>query len=207
MHRIEKTPNEAGTFIETPPNRTPIGADWLNAIQEELAYVIEQASITLKYAATDTHTQLLEAINTHVLSPFDATAQEIDNACDLTVNGFHASGRAIYLYENVAPTGWTIVAVPDAVLATKGGAQAYNVNGGNLAGSWTQPDHTLIVAEMPAHTHSHIIGDSAAGITSVVGQNNAGNLDTSSTGGDGAHNHGIIYRPYAAVGIVASRDA
>ena len=63
MHRIEKTPNEGGLFGETPPNRTPIGADWLNAIQEEIAYIIEQAAITLKLAATDDHHQLLTALN------------------------------------------------------------------------------------------------------------------------------------------------
>ena len=63
MHRIEKTPNVGGLFGETPPNRTPIGADWLNAIQEEIAYVIEQAGLTLNLAEGDTRIQLLAALN------------------------------------------------------------------------------------------------------------------------------------------------
>lgn len=57
---------------------------------------------------------------------------------------------------------------------------------GAAAGAET---HTLVVNEMPAHTHSHTIGNSAAGSTSVVGANNIGNLNTSSAGGGLAHNN------------------
>jgi hypothetical protein len=142
-----------------------------------------------------------------------ATASEINTACDQSINAFHASGRKIYIYENTAPTGWTIVAVTDRVLAVKGGSQAYNTTGGTQAGTWTQPDHTLSIAEMPSHRHKP--DDNRKFMTGV---NLGGGLDVDSggqgdatwytnyQGGGGAHNHGTTYRPYAAVGIIVSRD-
>ena len=64
------------------------------------------------------------------------------------------SGTKMWFYQDTAPTGWTIVAAAaDAVLAVKGGSNAYNAAGGTQAGTWTQPDHTLTTAETPAHTH------------------------------------------------------
>jgi hypothetical protein len=55
--------------------------------------------------------------------------------------------QKIWVYRNTAPDGWAIdSAVVDVVLALKGGAQAYNCNGGTLAGTWTQPDCTLTLA-------------------------------------------------------------
>lgn len=227
MHRIEKIPNIGGFFGEVPPNRTPVGADWLNAVQEEIAYVIEQAGLTLKLASTETRQQLKEAIDIQARVGYTATITEINEACDLSVNAFHAPGRKIYLYEDVAPTGWTIEGVADRVLAVKGGAQAYNVAGGTQAGSWTQPNHTLVEGEVPAHTHgttgdhthtsAFVTGtDSKTGYNLASTSSAAGDINHPTTsngdhahanfGGGGAHNHGTTYRPYAAVGIIVSRD-
>jgi len=61
MHRTEGTNNLVNMFTNGPP-ATCVEQNWLNAIQEELAYVIEQASIALETANTDTHTQLYQAI-------------------------------------------------------------------------------------------------------------------------------------------------
>ena len=48
----------------------------------------------------------------------------------------------VWFYLNVAPTGWAIdTSAADAILAVKGGTNAYNVAGGNQAGTWTQPNH------------------------------------------------------------------
>ncbi len=66
MHRIEganfKIIAGKNTFTDGPPG-TAIGADWLNAVQEEIATVIESEGIALSTASVDTHGQLLEAIN------------------------------------------------------------------------------------------------------------------------------------------------
>ena len=118
---------------------------------------------------------------------------------DHKVNNFFVAGRKLYLYENTAPTGWTIVAVTDKVLAVKGGSAAYNVSGGNTGGSFT-----ISTANAPAHTHTGAvntyIGLAGGGLTYYTGSSGA--IPTGSTGGgDG------LYRPAAAVGIIISKDA
>jgi len=127
---------------------------------------------------------------------------------DYKVNNFFVSGRKLYLYENTAPTGWTIVAVTDKVLAVKGGSDAYNVTGGNTGGTWTQPNHTLTIAEMPYHRHllSAVVSWSGGG-SGIAASSTGLSVHTGYTGGDGAHNHGTTYRPAAAVGIIVSKDA
>jgi len=147
----------------------------------------------------------------------NANSEDPGHTHSLLTN-FIASGRSVYLYENTAPTGWTIVAVTDSVLAVKGGSQAYNVTGGQVVGSWQQPDHSLTIAELAAHTHQIGSHDSTAGDSSTVGKQEfvadygyAGSgygpaATTSSTGSGSAHNHGTTYRPRAAVGIIISKD-
>ncbi len=60
------------------------------------------------------------------------------NSLDYKVNNFFVTGRKLWLYENTAPTGWTIVSVTDKVLAVKGGTGHYNVTGGSTSSdsSW-----------------------------------------------------------------------
>ena len=58
----------------------------------------------------------------------------------------------VWTYENVAPTGWAIIAgTTDGLLAVKGGSYAYNSTGGTQVGTWTQPSHTHTG---PNHTHT-----------------------------------------------------
>lgn len=62
----------------------------------------------------------------------------------------------IPVYRNNTCDGWNIdTSVIDRVIAIKGGSQAYNVNGGTLAGTWTQPNHTHGAGSyyMPSHNH------------------------------------------------------
>jgi len=113
---------------------------------------------------------------------------------DYKVNNFFVSGRKLYLYENTAPTGWTIVAVTDKVLAVKGGSDAYNISGGNTGGTWTQPSHT--------HTMSQPSGSSQR----------EGTYNTDCAHEDHIHTiygsaTAITYRPAACVGIIVSKDA
>jgi hypothetical protein len=62
MHRTEGANHINNLFTNGPPS-TCIEQNWLNAVQEEIAYVIEQASITLLTADTDTRRQLYQAIS------------------------------------------------------------------------------------------------------------------------------------------------
>ena len=117
----------------------------------------------------------------------------------------------IWTYQNTAPSGWSIVAgTTDAILACKGGSQAYNANGGQQKGTWTQPNHThtgpshthtggshaLTVAELAAHTHTvtHPTGRGGEGGTSngltEPGSTGTNTVTSSSTGSGTAHSHG-----------------
>ena len=57
MHRTEGLYNENNLFVDGPPG-SRVTAAWLNAVQEELAYVIEQAGFAMETANTETSTQL-----------------------------------------------------------------------------------------------------------------------------------------------------
>jgi hypothetical protein len=65
MHRTEGANNLANLFTDGPPG-TVFEENWLNAVQEEIAYVIEQAGLALKTASTDTRDQLYQAISTFI---------------------------------------------------------------------------------------------------------------------------------------------
>lgn len=111
-----------------------------------------------------------------------------------------------WFYLNVAPTHWTeVAALGDTLLAVKGGTTY--TTGGATAGTWTQPSHALVTAELPAHTHATgsytDIGAAGGRIClSLVGTGTA--RVTGSTGSGTAHNHGTTYRPAARVGIICS---
>lgn len=64
------------------------------------------------------------------------------------------SSTPIWMYVDAAPDGWVVSgSLTDLVLAIKGGSLAYDVSGGNIRGTWTQPSHTLTVTELAAHDH------------------------------------------------------
>lgn len=134
------------------------------------------------------------------------------------------TGLTMYIYNPAGeiPTGWSAKSGPaDCLLAIAGGANAYNVAGENLAGSWTPTghvhtiahlhtiththdiqhtheggDHTLLTAEMPAHTHSYnnnlATGIYAGNEGSASGLPGVGTTarTSGSTGGGSAHSHG-----------------
>jgi hypothetical protein len=138
------------------------------------------------------------------------------------------ASHKLWVYRNTAPDGWAIdAAVVDVVLALKGGTAAYNANGGTQAGTWTQPDCTLSVAQIPAHDHgaqtpaitvttrTSTTGSGATnfiGVGDDVSQGNNTNTTVvtaaqpahthTSVGSGAAHNHGTVHRPAAAVGTM-----
>ncbi len=61
MHRTEGANNVDNLYVDGPPGTT-VEQDSLNAIQEEIANVIEEAGIALQTAATDTRDQLWAAL-------------------------------------------------------------------------------------------------------------------------------------------------
>jgi len=133
-------------------------------------------------------------------------------------------GTSMWFNQDTAPIGWSLdETITDELLAVKGGSQAYNVDGGNSAGTWTQPnhihstsDHTLTINEMPSHHHTYsryanmYQGPTPGGSTWVF----TTVANTGNTGGGAAHNHGSTnpsatvntYRPKARVGIICTKD-
>jgi hypothetical protein len=121
------------------------------------------------------------------------------------------STTIIWMYLNAAPPGWKVTATgADTILGVAGGAQAYNVNGGNPGGTWTQPNHTLTASEMPAHVHTVAARTgrslSSASITNAQITSTDTTYNTGSAGSGGAHNHGTTYRPSASVGKLFRLD-
>lgn len=127
----------------------------------------------------------------------------------------------LWTYRNTAPSGWNIVAsTTDALLACKGGSNAYNTTGGQQIGTWTISgisvnNHTLVTSEIPAHTHTTGSREGnfyGANSTIQCGANPGGayRTTTSSSVGSGAgHDHnltiGSAYRPLANLGIIIEK--
>ncbi len=152
----------------------------------------------------------------------------VTTSIDYKVNNFFTTGRKLWLYEDTAPTGWTIVSVSDCVLAVKGGSDAYNVTGGTTAGTWAQPTHTHTG---PDHAHDMpltpedlgsnsfrysstqtggsvsldrqftISGDSASIATRTVWKTYNGG-----TGNTGSGATASTWRPSAVVGIIVTKS-
>lgn len=62
MHRTEGQYHSSNMFTDGPPG-TRVESNWANAVQEEIAYVITQAGLSLLTASTDTRQQLYAAIS------------------------------------------------------------------------------------------------------------------------------------------------
>lgn len=60
-----------------------------------------------------------------------------------------------WFYRNDACEGWDVdTSIEDMVLSIKGGSNAYNVDGGNTGGTWTQPNHSHSHTHTFSHSHS-----------------------------------------------------
>lgn len=102
MHRTEGTNHSSNLFTDGPPG-TVVGANWCNAIQEEIAYVIEQAGLTLLTASTETRQQLLAALN--ALYTKGVFVNSSDGAPLIDNTQFVVDGIAAGSYRVFGPTG------------------------------------------------------------------------------------------------------
>jgi len=91
MIRTEGSNNDNNMFTNGPPG-TSIEENWLNSVQEEICYVIEQAGETVQTGGTDTRQQLYDAIAILIASstlenyPGNLIiTPQADNAYDLTI--------------------------------------------------------------------------------------------------------------------------
>lgn len=208
-------PQPDGFFRDKNPsvglNGTIVSADWLNAVQEELCYVITQNSIGLNKT---NRTQLYQAINNmiangaqgvpvgSVVAMSRASAPSGYILCDgsaVSRTTYSALFSAIGTAEGNGD-GSTTFNIPDmrgrvpigvdgianrVTSASTGGANADSIGG--VGGAQT---HTLTVTEIPAHTHSYdrFTGSGVGFLANGSGDGNDP-WTTGSTGGDGAHNN------------------
>jgi microcystin-dependent protein len=98
MHKITGRYNVNGRFAEGPPG-TIITAEWLNAIQDEIVSVIEEAGLALNLSSNDSGNQLLNAITSISKIPSGVTIPFAGTSIPsgwLYCDGFAVS-RATYL--------------------------------------------------------------------------------------------------------------
>lgn len=197
----------------------------------DLATVANDADLALirKSNTTDYKitVQALRSINIAGLPSLSSAAQPTDlmmisqggvnSKIDFGSVGF-TIGTRMWFYLGavpVSPTYWQIVPnTGDSLLGVRGGSTY--VTGGVQAGTWTQANHTLTIAEMPAHQHFIHKTKEPTGSSNNLGPARGKDPEDSSTiafrfalseptGGSGPHNHGDTWRPMASVGIVCEK--
>lgn len=128
------------------------------------------------------------------------------------------SGSKMIFYQDTAPAGWTIQNTLDdrLIYVSKGSAAGGEEGGGELSGTvvssgtWTQPDHTLVIAEMPSHSHNILVSSTNYNTRlrklGYSGDEAWQSDWISDTGGDQPHNHGSTWRPASLVCIIARKE-
>ena len=82
----------------------------------------------------------------------DSTARKVRNYANSAwlVSLLGDATQKMWIYRNDTCEGWLVdSSITDVAIVLKGGTGSYNVNGGNLAGSWTVSGLSM------SHTHSH----------------------------------------------------
>jgi hypothetical protein len=132
---------------------------------------------------------------------------------DVALGFFGANTNILWVYKNTAMSGWAVKAdVTDVVLAVKGGSEDYDVDGGNVAGSWTLGglsgssnndthrhqwyNHNPTASHQSYNSSGSPIAISTSGIPStyehITSRNDGGDgLDTDYYTSNDTHNHTI----------------
>ena len=126
-----------------------------------------------------------------------------------TIEADFPAGTLMLFQQAAAPTGWTTQATHnDKALRVvssapgSGGTVLFSTVFGRVA---TDP-HTLVIGEMPAHTHT-TSRESGPGVGAPANNDaNPGAEATSSTGGGGPHSHPMDIRVQYVDVIIASRN-
>jgi len=113
MHKTEGANNTSNAFTNGPPGTT-LEKNWLNAVQDEIAYMITQAGLTLKTAATENGQQLKEATdalyaprkeNSHH-QEYAGYGGGVETSIPYFTNIITANTGALYTITNNNTLGW-----------------------------------------------------------------------------------------------------
>lgn len=130
----------AQTFTDDTYASNHVGQTDLQNIENNFA------ALKSSFAGTSAPSNVVGGMPWH-----DSTARKIRNYANSAwlASLMGDASQKMWVYRNDTCEGWTVDnSVFDVVLGIKGGSQAYDVNGGNLAGSWTVGGLTH------AHTHT-----------------------------------------------------
>ena len=157
MHRTEGAGHSANTFTDGNPGTatpaTTVEQDWLNAVQEEMAYTIEQAGLVLDKAD---NTQFKQAVDLIVAS-----------------NVIPVGGELTW-YSDTAPLGWLIQDGAEYSMTT------YNKLDAHLAGK-TALDAGVVCTFDDAAETANAAGHGLADDTIVRFSNSGGALPAAIT--------------------------
>lgn len=157
--------------------------------------------------------------DTDPVALYDPTKKgDYDIAWDNIVFNYLAAGTIKPFGQSSAPTGWT-----KKTDWTNNSMLVYTTGSISSGGSddptstWTTAisvdNHTLTIAEMPAHTHSYTRYSSLTSFAVGTPNNhfiNTTSANTGNTGGDSGHNHGVTQDSFAFLYqtvITATKDA
>lgn len=126
------------------------------------------------------------------------------------------AGSVMPFYNTAAPTGWTIVSSLNdyalKIVSSTGGVTSGSVDYSTLFGRTATDSYTLLLADIPSHTHAlgMVTATSGGQGTMNLGTGNyvptAFITATNASGGGGGHTHGIDMRVKTASVILATRN-
>ena len=134
----------------------------------------------------------------------DSTARKVRNYANSAwlISLLGDASQKMWVYRNDTCEGWVVdSSVTDRVLAFKGGSNAYNVNGGNPGGTWTQTSHTHPAGSILTAAHVHQVYEDNLGASAATTYDSSGNAQTLPGAANQYAQARIVRTTIASVGI------
>lgn len=119
------------------------------------------------------------------------------------------AGTVMPFYNNAVPTGWTVVALNDyalKIVSSSGGVTSGSVAYSTLFGRTATDSYTLLLADIPSHTHTYTVFGGAGSQLGTAGGGSYFSTTTGASGGGGGHTHGLDMRVQTAALLLGTRN-